>query len=528
MSGYRINDLRPQPLSPPTGIYPTQVQYQTTWLGWGRLALALCLSVTGLTVTASTVRASIVTSSPFLDEKPLSEKALAEKAPGETSGVSALEAALGDLADASDLPDLEETPSSDSENVPEGQIPDEPLEGEPLEGVDTPEGDVFDSDAPEAEAAESDISESDGFETNEILPQVDIVPSSQGPFYEGLNTAPLGQGDSGYSETVFDQYRLGPGDSIFVSVQRFPDLSFQATLDLQGEVILPIQGATPLVGLSLEEAENRIRQVYNQYVVIREIADPGYRGPKDVTLTLVAQRGVEVTILGEVERPGFYPLPEPRVSTALLIAGGATNTADLRSLNVQRRLRDGRVVAETVDLFTPLREGQALPDLRLENGDVITIPRLDPATLDGYDRTLVANSTLAQPQITIRILNYAAGGGRVGGGTLGLLNLENGSSFVDAITQMGINPDRARLGSVALFRFDPETGEAVSLDLDAKDAFRGDPTQNPPLQDDDVIIVGRNFVSRLSFALETVTRPFRDVLGFLLFVDGVFDTNVFD
>ncbi|MEM9161476.1 MAG: polysaccharide biosynthesis/export family protein [Cyanobacteria bacterium P01_F01_bin.4] len=524
MSGYRINNLRPQRLHPSTGIQPTQMQNQTTWLGWGRLALALCLSAMGLTVTASTVRASTLTPSSFLGEKSLSEKSLGERSLGEktlgdTSEVSALDAALDELADASDLPDLEDAPSSDSEDVPEGQSPDEPLEG-----MDAPEGDVPESDLPETEASEPDISESDG---NEILPQVDIVPSTQGPFYDGLNNAPLGRGDRGFTETAFDQYRLGPGDSVFVSVQRFPDLSFQATLDLQGEVILPIQGAVPLVGLSLEEAESRISQVYNQYVVIREVADPGYRGPKDVTLTLVAQRGVEVTILGEVERPGFYPLPEPRVSTALLIAGGASNSADLRELQVQRRLSSGEVISTTVDLFTPIREGQALPDLRLENGDVITIPRLDPATLDGYDRTLVANSTLAQPQITVRILNYAAGG-RGGSGTLGTLNLENGSNFVDAITQMGINPDRARLGSVALFRFDPETGDAVELDLDAKDAFRGDPTQNPPLQDDDVIIVGRNFVSRLSFALDTVTRPFRDVLGFLLFVDGVFDTNVFD
>ena len=42
---------------------------------------------------------------------------------------------------------------------------------------------------------------------------------------------------------AFDLYRLGPGDSIFVSVQRFPDLSFQATLDLEGNVIAPILGA---------------------------------------------------------------------------------------------------------------------------------------------------------------------------------------------------------------------------------------------------------------------------------------------
>jgi polysaccharide export outer membrane protein len=356
------------------------------------------------------------------------------------------------------------------------------------------------------------------------IPSIEILqPQRQVP---GINTLqrPSGSPPNVFIDSEFDHYRLGPGDSFFVSVQRFPDLSFNATVDQQGEVIVPIQGAVPFEGLSLEEAEFLIRRIYNQFVVIREL-DPQYVGPPDVTLALTAQRGVEVTILGEVERPGFYPLPQATVTTALLIAGGATNTADLRVLEVQRRLRDGQIISETVDLFTPLQEGTALPDLRLENGDVLIVPRLDPSRLDTYDINLIARSTLAQPEITIRVLNYTGGSGRGGfeSSGLGAINVPNGSTFVDAITQMGVNPDRANLGAVALVRFDPETGRAVPLTLDANQAFRGDPTQNPPLRDNDVIIVGRNFINRLTYALNTFTQPFRDVLGFILFFESIGD-----
>ncbi len=316
----------------------------------------------------------------------------------------------------------------------------------------------------------------------------------------------------------FNGYHLGPGDSIFVSVQRYPDLSFQATLDLQGNVVLPIEGAVSLKDLTLAEATSKIRGLYDRYVTFDNDS-------REVSLTLVAQRSVEVTILGAVQRPGFYPLNDPSVATALLTAGGATRTSDLRTIQVQRRLPQGNGYVEArvnVDLFTPLKEGSSLPDVRLEDGDVMIVPEIEPSQVSSYDRNLVARSTLAQPIINVRFLNYA--GGR---GGLGTLNLNNGSTFLDAVSLLGVNADTANLGDVALIRYDPETGRAVSVSVDAKEAISGDITQNPSLEDSDVIIVGRNLVGRLSFALQTVTRPFRDLAGFSNFFNDFFNDNGF-
>lgn len=315
----------------------------------------------------------------------------------------------------------------------------------------------------------------------------------------------------------FDGYHLGPGDSIFVSVQRYPDLSFQATLDLQGNVVLPIEGAISLKGLTLAQAKAKIRGLYDRYVTFDVGSD------REVSLTLVAQRGVQVTILGAVQRPGFYPLTEPTVATALLTAGGATRTSDLRTIQIQRRIPQGNGFVEArvdVDLFTPLKEGSPLPEVRLENGDVMIIPELEPSDFTNYDRHLVARSTLAQPIINVRFLNYA--GGR---GSLGTINLNNGSTFLDAVSLLGVNPDTANLGDIALIRYDPETGRAATVNVDAKMAIRGDITQNPPLEDSDVIVVGRNLVGRLSFAIQTITRPFRDVIGFTNFFEDFLNDN---
>ena len=329
----------------------------------------------------------------------------------------------------------------------------------------------------------------------------------------GTQTTPANLSDS------FDGYHLGPGDAVFVSVQRYPDLSLQATLDLQGNVVLPIEGAVSLKGLTLLEARNKIRQIYSRYVTF-EGSD------RDVSLTLVAQRGVEVTILGAVQRPGFYPLTNPTVATALLTAGGASRTSDLRSIQIQRRIPQGTGFVESrvdVDLFTPLKEGSALPEVRLENGDVMIVPELEPGQVSSYDRNLVARSTLAQPVINVRFLNYA--GGR---GGIGTLNVNNGSTFLDALSLLGVDPDAAKLKDIALIRYDPETGRAVTVNIDAKMAIRGDITQNPPLEDSDVIIVGRNLVGRVTFALQSITRPFRNVLDFTNFFNNSSNNSFFN
>ncbi|WP_250565996.1 polysaccharide biosynthesis/export family protein [Adonisia turfae] len=422
---------------------------------------------------------------------------------------------------------------------------------------DTSTEDAVPMDTPEEDIDESSLADE---AVGPELPSVEVLESR--PTLEDLDPRIRTGSTPGSVERNFDQYRLGPGDGIFVSVQRFPDLSFQATLDQQGNVILPIEGAVSLEGLTLNEAENRIRAVYNQYVVLSEVRSVGlanalqgvpyqvsevelnrrivpnyqalrandprnYRVP-DVTLTLTAQRGVEVIMLGEIERPGLYPLEAPRVTAALLAAGGARSTADLREIRIQRRLPDNSVIEKTVDLYTPVRDGLPFPEERLENGDIVIISRLDPAQTQDYDVNFVTRSTLAQPEILVRVINYPRG-------SVGGQRLPNGSTFVDALVGnaarggngIGIPLNQANLSSVALIRFDPEQGEAVVTKLNAKEAIHGDPTQNPPLRDNDVIVVGRNFINRITFAIDTITQPFQDILSFVLFFDGIFDRDIF-
>ncbi|PSN76089.1 polysaccharide transporter, partial [filamentous cyanobacterium CCP4] len=314
--------------------------------------------------------------------------------------------------------------------------------------------------------------------------------------------------DNYTGEPVFKTYPLGPGDGIAVEVPRFADLNFQASLDLQGNVTVPLVGTVNLAGLTPDQARDALYDLYNQYVVEPE-----------VSLTLTTQRPVEVTVVGEVPRPGVYPLSEPNLSAALVTAGGATALADLRAVQIRRSLSSGEVLEETVDLFTPLHQGESVPQVRLQNGDVVAVSRLTPTALANYDRNLVATSTLAKPEITVWIMNRATGG-RGTEARFGAITLPNGSRFLDALAQAGVNPDRAAYNRVGVVRFNPETETAEIVVVDAHAAINGDATQNIPLQENDVLVVDRNTFASITNILSAITQPFTDALGFLLFFDN--------
>lgn len=345
-------------------------------------------------------------------------------------------------------------------------------------------------------------------------PAQPIVPVAPGPFQNvppgetPPPVPPLGYPNQPPTDLnpadPFTVYRLGPGDSVVILVERFPDLSTQATVSLEGKISVPLIGTLTVTGLTLEEVQELVRTRLNRFVI-----DP------QVRVSLGGLRASQVTLVGEVVRPGYYPVaPGSQLSAVLLAAGGTTAIADLRAVVVRRTLVDGSMIEQRVDLFTPLQNGQALPTLRLQDGDAVVIPRLEVGTEQTYDRTLVARSTLAQAQINIRVLSYPSNG-------IGNITLPNGSTFVDALVAIAPNPDQARLSDVAVIRFDPEQGKAVTQNINARSALLGDVSQNIPLQNNDVIVVGRSLIARLTYALGTFTQPFRDVLGFLLFFDSL-------
>lgn len=305
-------------------------------------------------------------------------------------------------------------------------------------------------------------------------------------------------------------YRLDSGDGISISVPLYPEFNAVGTLDAEGNIIMPILGRISLTGLTISEVESKISY---------ELGSRFVQEPPEVLASITLTRPAQVTILGEVVRPGFYGFVAGSPITQVLQgAGGSTNEADLRSIVVRRRLRDGSLLEQKVDLYSALIEGEQLPPVFLQGGDTIVVSQLEPGEDKNYNRNLVARSTLPQQSITVRVILPSNTGTSVRN-----LVLPNGSTFIDAVASLPAGDPLLLKQEIGLFRFDPDTGGIVSQSLDTREVVQANSAQNVPLEDEDVIVVGRTLLGKVFNAFNVITTPLRSFFGFRSLFNNIFD-----
>jgi protein involved in polysaccharide export with SLBB domain len=91
----------------------------------------------------------------------------------------------------------------------------------------------------------------------------------------------------------------------------------------------------------------------------------------NVSLTMGELRPIGVYVVGEVNAPGFHTVsPLTSVTNTLFAAGGITRRGSLRNIQLKR---GGKLVAE-VDFYDFLISGNDRSGLRLQPGDVISVP----------------------------------------------------------------------------------------------------------------------------------------------------------
>ena len=305
-------------------------------------------------------------------------------------------------------------------------------------------------------------------------------------------------------------YRLDTGDGISISVPLYPEFNAVANVDAEGNIIMPIVGRISLTGLTISEVESKIAH---------ELGSRFLKEPPEVIATLTLTRPAQITILGEVVRPGFYGFVAGTPITNILQgAGGSTDRADLRSIVVRRGLRDGTVLEQKVDLYSALINGKQLPPVFLQGGDTIVVSQLQPGEDKNYDQSLVARSTLPQQAINVRVVFP-----QNTGTSLRNLVLPNGSTFTDAVASLPASQPLLLKREVALFRFDPDKGRVVSQSLNARELILANSSQNVPLKDEDVIVVSRTLIGKVFNGFNVITRPIRDFFSFRRFFRDFFD-----
>ncbi|MEM9908285.1 MAG: SLBB domain-containing protein [Cyanobacteria bacterium P01_D01_bin.44] len=318
-----------------------------------------------------------------------------------------------------------------------------------------------------------------------------------------------------------ENYLLGVGDSVRVDVFNVPDYGGEFRVLSGGFLNLPVVGRVAVEGLSLEQAAAHIEQTLAPFV----------RRPR-VTLSVLETRPLQVAIAGEVSRPGTYQIEEdgtgnaspevPTLTQVIELAGGITQLADIRQIEVERRLppasvsppsRGGALSSRgestqsqtlSIDLWALLQEGDLNEDLRLQDGDRILVPTA--TALNPDEAADLAAASFSPDEISINVVGEVD--------TPGMINVPPNTPLNQALLMAGGFNNRARRGSVNLVRLNPNgTVSQREIEIDFDQGIDDD--LNPPLRPNDTVVVQRSGIARVGDAVGTVLRPIRDAFGVL-------------
>ena len=237
-----------------------------------------------------------------------------------------------------------------------------------------------------------------------------------------------------------DQSRIGPGDPIRITVYQSPDLSMETRVNETGAISYPLLGRVQLAGLTVTAAEQHIASELKRREFVR---DP------QVQIVVTQVRANQVNVLGQVGRPGRYPLDLTgmRLTEVLALAGGIVAGVGSDTV-VVTGTRNGTPFRKDVEMPRLFQPGNGAEDIVIAPGDTIFVDRAPQIYLYGE---------IQHP---------------------GALRLERGMTVMQALAQSGGLTQRGTERGLRIHRRDASGAVKVIQ-----------PGMNDPVERDDVIYV---------------------------------------
>ena len=315
------------------------------------------------------------------------------------------------------------------------------------------------------------------------------ISRAQLPAFEDLQPQPP-PASLAQSQT---EYTLGGGDRIRLDILEVPQYSGDYQIPPGGSLTLPLIGSVSLEGLTEQQAAQVISARYQSFL----------KRPL-ITVTLLSPRPFNVSVSGEVNRPGAYTLSftggvgndpgvqYPTVTQAIQQAGGVTLSADIRNVQVRRRQQFGSPAVSTVNLWEFVQTGNPRQNLLLRDGDTVFVPLLTSLNL-AEARQIATSSLASDPEepLTIAVVGevnrpgtYTIVGGNTGDGrTLGLPTISRAIQLAGGIKPM------ADIRQISVRRV-TKTGAEYTIPVNLWQLLQmGDFKQDTVLQEGDTIIV---------------------------------------
>lgn len=173
------------------------------------------------------------------------------------------------------------------------------------------------------------------------------------------------------------EFVLGPRDEVEVFVWQHPDLSRTAMVSPSGELAYPLVGSLKVAGLNGQEVAAELKSRLARYLI-----EP------QVSVTVKSVRSQKVLVLGEVNKPGVFPIEGPlTVAEAIGLAAGFNNDAETESILLIRgdpRQPELRMVA----LDRTLLQGAGAAHAAVLPGDILYVPPMRIAEVERFFRRI--------------------------------------------------------------------------------------------------------------------------------------------
>lgn len=168
--------------------------------------------------------------------------------------------------------------------------------------------------------------------------------------------------DSAPQPSLLPSYRLGPLDEIKVTVFKEEDLSIEETpVDVDGTVSIPLIGRVQAIGLTAAELG----------VVITDRLNARYLRNAQVTVSITKPVNFNVTVDGEVRKPGVFTIPgKLTLIQAIAMAEGTSEFARQDEVVVFRKI-DGKRYVARFDL-RDIRAAKA-EDPAIQQSDIVVV-----------------------------------------------------------------------------------------------------------------------------------------------------------
>lgn len=195
-------------------------------------------------------------------------------------------------------------------------------------------------------------------------------------------------------------YVLGVNDELIVDVYGLSESTRKIKVNTEGLIRIPNLGPVKVAGLTIEMATKKIREAMSRiYPAIKT-------GQTSVAVSLGQIRSIQVTLVGEINKPGSFSLPSTAtIMHAMYASGGPNEIGSYREIQL---VRAGKTVV-TFDLYDFLLKGDLSNNILLQDDDVVRVPAYAKRVAIKGAVKKPAIFDMKSPEDAAMIMDYAGG-----------------------------------------------------------------------------------------------------------------------